>query len=80
MTMYRDFTPAKRKALYTIVKKFGDLPKVTFCLFERAHLKKSIGRLADYRLECEVTQSVYSRSYSAWTEKWKTRGKLSREH
>lgn len=36
LTMYEDFTPAGRKAIYGAMRKLDDLPKVTLCLSLKA--------------------------------------------
>ena len=77
LTMYDDFTPSGRKSIYAALKKLDDLPKVTWCLFEGSLLNSSITHLTNYKLECEVTRSVFAREYSAWTSGWDVRGELS---
>ena len=77
LAMYKDFTPAGRKTIYAALRKLDDLPKVTWCLFEGSLLNSSIAHLTKYKLECEVTRSVFAREYSAWTPGWDVRGGLS---
>jgi hypothetical protein len=77
LTMYEDLTPAGRKSIYAALRKLDDLPKVTWCLFEGSLLNSSIAHLTKYKLECEVTRSVFAREYSAWTPGWDVRGGLS---
>lgn len=76
LTMYDDFSPAQRAELYATVKQIDDLPKVTWCLFDGTSIESSIRHLKDYRLECEVTRSVYSRSYTNFNDSWDVKGKL----
>ena len=77
LTMYKDFKPAGLKSIYADLRQLDDLPKVTWCLFEGSLLNNSIDHLTKYKLECEVTRSVFTREYSAWTPGWEVRGKLS---
>jgi hypothetical protein len=77
LSMYDDFTPEDREKLYNAVKKLKDLPKVTWCLFDGSHLKNSIAHLVEYKLPCEVTQSVFVHEYSNWTDSWDVKGVLS---
>ena len=77
LTMYDDFTPKQREDLYAAAKEIDDLPKVTWCLFDGTTIKSSMSHLKDYRLECEATRSVYSRSYTSFTGSWDVKGKLS---
>ena len=77
LTMYDDFTPMQREELYTTVRQIDELPKVTWCLFAGTPMNSSMERLSDYRLECEVTRSVYLRSYKSFTGKWGVTGKPS---
>ena len=77
LTMYENFTPSGRKSIYAALRRLDDLPKVTWCLFEGSLLNNSIAHLSKYKLECEVTRSVFTREYSAWTPGWDVRGELS---
>ena len=77
LTMYEDFKAAGCKSIYAALRKLDDLPKVTWCLFEGSLLNNSITHLNKYKLECEVTRSVFAREYSAWTEGWNVTGGLS---
>ena len=77
LTIYEDFTPAGRESIYAALRNLDDLPKVTWCLFEGSLLTNSITHLSKYKLECEVTRSVFSRKYSGWTEGWSVKGGLS---
>ena len=76
LTMVDDFTPKQREDLYAAAKEIDDLPKVTWCLFDGTSIKPSMSHLKDYRLECEATRSVYSRSYTNFTDTWDVKGKL----
>ncbi len=76
LAMYKDFTPAGRQSIYAALRKLDNLPKVTWCLFDGSLLNSSIAHLTRYKLECEVTRSVFAREYSAWTPGWDVRGGL----
>ena len=76
LTMADDFTPKQREDLYAAAKEIDDLPKATWCLFDGTSIKPSMSHLKDYRLECEATRSVYSRSYTNFTDTWDVKGKL----
>ena len=76
LTMLDDFTPKQRLDLYAAVKEIDDLPKATWCLFDGTSIKPSMNHLNDYRLECEVTCSLYQRGYTQFTGTWDVKGRL----
>jgi hypothetical protein len=77
--MYEDFTTTERESLYAMAKDRDDLPKMTWCLFDGTHMEDSMSCLNDYRLECEVNRSVFSRKYEQFSDSWQIRGKLEQQ-
>lgn len=67
MHMYEDFSKEDRLALYDAARQLHELPKVTWCLFKGTSLEPTMVNLAHYRMECEVTRTVYRRGHSAFT-------------
>lgn len=74
--MYTDLTEAQRNNLYNLLKTNQDLPKIGICLFKGSSLKHNIQHLNQYLMECEVSESTFVRSWSAWNGKWSTSGSL----
>lgn len=74
--MYTDLTNDQRSKLYEILKTNQDLPKIGICLFEGSSLKHCIKHLNQYAMECEVSQSIFVRSWSAWDRGWSSSGSL----
>lgn len=74
LSMYEDFSIEQRLELYEELKKIGDLPKISWCLFRDSDFKESIIHLKEYLMECEVTQSIYTVEYCNYTKKWDVYG------
>jgi hypothetical protein len=74
--MTKDLTEDQRKKLYDLLKPNQDLPKIGICLFEGSSLKHCIKNLNQYSMECEVSESIFVRSWSGWDRKWRSIGNL----
>jgi len=76
LEMYTDLTEQQRLDLYALLKSNKDLPKIGICLFKGSSLENCIDHLNNYSMECEVSQSVFVRSFSSWGKTWETSGVL----
>jgi hypothetical protein len=74
--MTEDLTKERREKLYDLLKINQDLPKVGICLFKGSSLKHRVQHLNQYLMECEVSESIFIRSWSAWDGAWSTSGSL----
>lgn len=77
LNMNEDFTLEQREDLYSQIKKLNNLPKIVWCVFDGSSIKSSMIHLLDYQLECEVNQSIYSNTYSRWTDSMHQKGVIS---
>jgi len=74
--LYKEVTSVQLKELYMACRNIGIYYKIIISLFKSCSIYRELKVLEEYKMDVEVCTPVFSRLYSAWTNKTNISGTL----